>query len=760
MLVTDTLARLMDLYGRAHWNEGFDAGRARLSVDGDRLRCDVTCGGTESTIEGHATAPWWFVSGAWASIFAAESDGKYGHRVDGRINRVWPNGVDVERHRHGLDDAIGAFAAYWPHALFSTRLYPTIDAPYREIGLQALDGAPSRTSLTGILKRIAPAAAHSDPLQRLRCAEFLFFTLRAEWSSTGADRMAAAIDKPLRRLLEDDEPAIRELALLTADDCAWRYWQARAYGLYEPLCRVLIDAGLNAHWQHARLAESAFASGDIEGGERHWAIAVEGQNPLRAIKLSSAFDHIGDWNDLRTRLYRQAGGAHIAYAQGNDPNSERQSAREKKGIALPDASVRERHFALARHLLARAAECAAPRVAEDLAAIGAGTGVPLGAGRIEPDARRLFLDEIDWLRAHLAAEDGDEDARIRLLIRAIEIKWGLQGAGDPAFETGYEEALLEAVDGRDDAELDAFGFPPRLKPLLRARRASAAVGDDDAGREREFWRRFMQRVHEEFLAAEDADERTLPVRDVVIDFDVARDGDRLRIAHAAHDRVVEEDIAAPIAAALRAWGMLWAALSRRAIFDSYHWRSVALHAEDIAIVDRIARDCWEAGHAERAIVWWRIAHGTDPLIHPWRGASPPPPAPLSLEAMPASVREAVARRSAIAEDAARTKLKPAGRRVEALAAAFDPQDAVAARDIGEALRQDCACGESEILRVSKAASPLLAASLAHPHPIVREVAELVALELTRRRRMYPGGHPKDDLETVEQRLGIRAGDWP
>ena len=201
---------------------------------------------------------------------------------------------------------------------------------------------PPRTTLTGALKHIVRGAADADPLERLRVAERLDISVRDDWSSTGEDRMMAIIGPPLAALAHDDEPAVRELALLTLDACAARLWMARAYGLYEPICRQLIDAGLNAHLQHARLAESALAAGDLHEAERLRHIAAEGQNPERLARLDTAYDAFGDWNDLRTRIYRQAGGAHWAWSQGRDPNAARQDKLAERRTAWRGPSSSEK----------------------------------------------------------------------------------------------------------------------------------------------------------------------------------------------------------------------------------------------------------------------------------------------------------------------------------------------------------------------------------------------------------------------------------
>lgn len=320
----DLLAKMMSAFAHRHWDDGYSSARARLSIEGERLTCTVE----DETIAGDAGAPLMFLSGAWGLIFAHECDGRFGHRVDGRVNRVWPNGAGRSLVEHGIDEEVRAWAAAWPDVLFSSHLYEGVTTPGYPRRPRVLEDAPSRTKLHAIMKRVAAHARDADPLERLKVTEFIEFGLRREWSMTAEDKMMAAVGAPLMAA-DDPVPAIRELAILALETCAERCWQQRAYGLYEPICTRLVDEGFNAQAQFVRLAESAYASGEIGEGDRLWATGTAGQDPLRAVKLSSGYDIVGDWSDLHTRILRQAGGAAFARSNGHDPNPARQAKLDK-----------------------------------------------------------------------------------------------------------------------------------------------------------------------------------------------------------------------------------------------------------------------------------------------------------------------------------------------------------------------------------------------------------------------------------------------
>ncbi|MGU3400887.1 hypothetical protein ACLBWS_14280 [Brucellaceae bacterium D45D] len=131
---------------------------------------------------------------------------------------------------------------------------------------------------TGILKWILKTADDPDPLERLKVVEFVLFALK-DWLMTGEDLMMDAVEKPLLALACDQEPAICELAILALEFCAARCWVERAYGRYKAVCRLLAERGFNAHLQYARLAESAYAAGDIPEGDRLLEIGREGACP-------------------------------------------------------------------------------------------------------------------------------------------------------------------------------------------------------------------------------------------------------------------------------------------------------------------------------------------------------------------------------------------------------------------------------------------------------------------------------------------------
>lgn len=748
------LTSMMTSFGQEHWHEVFDPAQAQLQIEGDVLRCTVQ----GETVEGHADAPLMFVSAAWALIFAYQSDGRYGHRVDGRINRVWPNGVDANPANPMLGEQFPAFAAHWPQLCFNRVLYPDLDRPDQKIHLSAIEDAPSRTSLSGILKRAALAAADADPVQRLRCAEFLYKTLRWDWSSTSSDLIMAGIGKALHRLLLDEVPSVREMALILADYVAFMLWCRRAYDHYPALCRSLIDAGLNAHMQHARLAEAAFARGDLDAGEQHWALAVEGQNPLRAQRLSQAYDHIGDWNDLRARIYRQAAEAHLRYAAGSDPDDARQRKLMKKGLVAPSAATQKQHRAHARELLRRAIALAETRVATDVAAIEQGGEVPIGQQTIDPLGRRLYLDEFFWLQSQLEDIEGDHEAALAWLIRAVDVDWRMRGALEH-YEGYYLDVVLQAAEAREKEELADLGWPEVLWPAWEARQKDRALGDGPDAQEHRFWLDFMKEVQKEFLSENDSNGDPVAVATLGAGFKFERHSEQLWISHEDHDEVAKGPMSAPVLVALQAWGALWQhAFGSRPELDAMYWARVRLHESGVQVLARIAGERLDADDPQTALALWRMAHGTDPLISPWWGNDPVDPLPL--EKVPEQWRGEVGRRSSVVQDQKRTKLKPAGRRVEALTALYDENDIVLLRDIGEALRKDVSCWESETVRVMKAAPPLLDKLRRHPHPSIQEMGVIASLGLlVTLSSQYEKGLADENLIGAIQLSGVSIYRW-
>jgi hypothetical protein len=564
--------------------------------------------------------------------------------------------------------------------MFSSQLYRDVKAPGHPRRPKVLDDTPNRTTLTGILKRVVVAAGDADPLERMKVAEFIDNAVRREWSYSAEDAMMTVIGKPLLALSRDSEPATRELALLALETCAEACWRERAYGIYEPLCDVLIEAGLNVHFQHVRLAESAYASGDIARGDELFAIAVEGQNINRALKLGSAYDAMGDWQDMRTLILRQAGGAHRGYSVGNDPNRARQSKKEKKGITPPDAETAARHRRLAKELLARAAEGADKRIAIDLAAIETGGTVPLGSGEIDPKQRRLRLTDIFLLQAHIAHDEGDERERLRLVFKALETDWRYNER-NPIWRAGYEEQFFEIARDHDEATLNGLGMPAYFGPLLAEWRREQNMSGNEDGREQLFWRNFMLTLRHNFHERRDFDYQDLPGDDLAPEMTFDRDGATQIISHPALDAPVRGPLSTPVLNGLRAWHrILQATYSEGAWYKNSYYELATFDAEGVATLARIARETLRTGARDEAVALFRFAHGSDPLILPWGYRDPV--TPLALEDVPEDLREVVARRSPLEADGGHPKLKPRGRRVEALAKDYETADAVSARYIG------------------------------------------------------------------------------
>jgi len=744
------LISLMNAFAARHWyDDPLTPARATLSIEGDTLRCTV---GDDTTV-GHATAPLWFVTGAWALIYAHECDGRFGHRIAGRINRTWPHDVGRSVNDHEVGDEVLALAAHWPGRLFSASLYDGVESEGRPRKPQVLDDAPDRTTLTGILKRAVTGAADPDPVQRLKVAEFIEDALRTEWRSTAEDAMMKAVGPALAALSRDTEPAVREVAWLALETCAEACWQNRAYGLYEPICQQLIELGSNAHLQYARLAESAYAHGDIEAGDAHWATASNGMSPLRAVKLSAAFDHVGDWTDFHTRLLRQAGGAHLAWAAGMDPNPARQEKLAKRGIQAPDAESVARHLQLADELLQRAASGAQARLDIDLPALHAGTTIALGGGQFDPKERRLFLGEIFGLQARLAILRGDEVARWRAVFKMIDVTWQL--AGCPAdWPEDEDEVVSSAATAFDDATLLAMGMPACLAPKVVAWRAAQTTGTSQDRREALFWRKFMRKVRESFLA--DFDDYGSPLPDDSLDeaFTVAREAGAIHISHPALDSPQTGSLATPIFTALQAWQkVLTATQGKGRMLYMGHHDCLTLDAHDVATVADLAAQTLAAGARDEAVALYRFAHGTDPWIRPWPYRNPIPPLPE--DDVPVALQEAVTRRSPLADDGDLLRLKPRGRRVAQLAARYQPEDAVSARFIGHALLSAAGqAGDSEIERALKAGQPLLMSLWQHPDPQVRESAIIPMVMMLRMHKLYAHGLDAAQLQAAAREGGI------
>lgn len=501
-----------------------------------------------------------------------------------------------------------------------------------------------------------------------------------------------------------------------------------------------------------RLAESAYASGSFEEGDRLWATGTAGQDPLRAVKLSSGYDLVGDWSDLHTRILRQAGGTHWGRSNGIDPNPARQARRDKKGIVPPPPEEAKRHRELARILLARAAEGADKRLAIDLPAAEAGETVPLGSGRIDPTERRLFLHEIFGLQAGLAREDGDEEEHLRLLFKAQTVLWSLRGKANEAWRWGNEDELIGLAMPHDDATLQRLGMPAYLAPLLATARGNVALEGSEEGAEQLFWRRFMATVRETFIVKKDDDWEPLPGEELAAGFSVAREGGEIIVTHEVMAEPVRGSLSTPVMTALRAWRpALKAAHGIEQELDlSPPYKVVTLGADDLPILARIAEETLAAGATAEAVALYRFAHGTDPLLQPWpyRDAIEP----LPLEQVPGALREAVSRRSPLEETGGHAKVKPRGRRTEQLARDYVGADSVTARYIADCLRDACGhAGESEIDRANKSGQPLLLSMWRGPDPMVREIAILAIFGILRARRLY---FPVADLIAAAAESGI------
>ncbi|MDO5611294.1 MAG: hypothetical protein Q4G62_11085 [Pseudomonadota bacterium] len=715
----------MRAFGHAHWQTRYDQASARLEIDGQRLVCRVG----SAQVEGDADAPLWFISAAWALIRANQGADDDGHIVAGQINRIWPLGPDRKPNDPQLGDALQAFAAYWPDLYYSRLLYGDLQRADQSTQLALLETAPARTSMLGILKRVLPAAFDAEPLQRLRLAEFLYSTLDWNWGSTGADQLMNIFGKALKALLADPVPAVRETAMIAADLLAEGLWSRRAYDHYPALSRTLAGAGLNAHLHYARLAEAALVAGDWAAADAYWANVAGRQ-------LGSAFSGLGDWGNVWLYIHRKAAEAHLIRAQGGDPDGVRQQQLEKHGLKPPEAETRDTHLVRAGAVFDRV------RFWLDVCVDGEhGPSASGKAKRLQDGSHsRLFLDELSWLESNLMYMRGDADAGLRKRIAAVNIEWQMAGASAD-FYSRYQDQLLPLADGSTREQLQALGWPEFLWPAWQQRQADLALRDDDgeAAREAFFWRDFLLQVATCFIGEADQDLNPITLEPLLGGFVVERVGAMLRIRHASHDDVVEASLAAPVLAALRAWSALWRRqFSTRPQLDTWSGNRIFIDDDGVAVAATLAQAAWQAGERVQAAHWWRIAHGLDPLIT--LGGCHHRAMSRLLDRVPLELHDSLDGRNLLPDEPERRKLKPAGRRVEALAALLDGEDWMLAREIGDALRSECACDEPALSRLMKSAPALLLQLRGHAHPAVQEmglIASLVLLSTLGAHRQWP-----------------------
>lgn len=741
------LAALIDQFGREHWDEGFDASSATLAIDGETLSCVVD----GERIEGHPAAPLLFASGAWGLILAHKQSGSYAHRVNGKINRVFPLGDKWQRDRWAMHGVVRDWAKLWPEVLFSSSLYEGVDTPGRPRRPRSEEDAPGRTTLTGILKRILKTADDPDPLERLKVVEFVLFALK-DWLMTGEDLMMDAVEKPLLALARDQEPAVCELAILALELCAARCWIERAYGRYEAVCRLLAEMGFNAHLQYARLAESAYAAGDIPEGDRLLEIGREGGVPRGGLLLSRR--GIGDWDEMQFRVLRQAGGANNAWSHGQDPNRYRQMKIEKsKKTKTLNAKTKAHHIALARQLLSRAAKGVDERLQSEISAAKAGKKLPLGPGEVDPRERDLYHSEIFYLQSFIAEWDGDKSEQLRLLFKAIGGDWQDRGYGQ-GWRNYAEEKAVELALGRETEDLAQLGMPESVEARLAEHLREAALAKSDAGREQLFWQNFFTMVRDVFH--KDAHFHPYPGEEMAAEFKVTREGGMMRIGHPDMAGHIEGPLSTPLLNVLRAWHAgLRAKHGIDAPIEINSWKIATFGADGVDILADMAADALSAGAQAEAIALYRFAHRTDPLLQPWPYRDPV--APLALETVPEHLRAAVSRTSRFESDEGFAKVKPRGRRVEQIAAELDLNDAVDARYIAHILRDICGgAGESEIARVWKSGTPLIIDLWNKGDPQVREALILVVFKLFINRRIYMPATEAPELEAIFAEGAITA----
>lgn len=381
--------------------------------------------------------------------------------------------------------------------------------------------------------------------------------------------------------------------------------------------------------------------------------------------------------------------------------------------------------------------------------------MPLGSGRIDPTERRLFLEDIFGLQSAIARQDGDEEEELRLLFKAQTILWRLRGKGNPAWRWENEDELIALALPHDGAALDRLGVPAYLAPLLAEARGKAELAGSDEGAEQLFWRRLVASVRETFIVKENDDYEPLPGAELAAGFTVRREGGEMIVSHNVMAAPVWGSLATPVMTALGAWhAALGAAHGIASRLDpNPPYKVVTLGADDLPVLARIAEETLAAGAEAEAVALYRFAHGTDPLLQPWpyRDAIDP----LPVERVPEALRVAVARRASLEESEGHAKLKPRGRRAEALARDYEDADPVTARYIAHCLRDACGnAGDSEIVRAMKTGRPLLTSMWRGPDPMLREIAILAIFGLLGMRRLYFPAAEVDDLMAAAEESGI------
>lgn len=681
-------------------------GAAKLQ--GVSCQIDVTSGALQCVVQGErvdgdANAPMLFAAKVWAQQLGCWVDAKPNSMLG-----MYPN----YRLADALHPALRDWAVHWPQLHFSLELYPSVAQPSDAIALAALADAPRRTSLTGILKRVAPCAGDADSLQRLRVAEFLLTSLPWSWTSTSSDKVMAALGDAITTLLHDANPAVREVALLSADWLAQRLWARQAYAHYPALCQHLLSAGINAHLQHARLAEAAWARGNWQAGEDHWQRSGIDDNATGSYRLSEAFDHIGTGQDLHSRVLLQAASAQLHAFYGTKP--EQQKSNKKRPTV--SAAQQQQSLAGAQRLLDMAMPQIEQRISTDLAAIAVGNQESL--------QRRLFLDEAIWLAAQAAEAAGDTEGYQRKLFRAATLRFRLSG-DDPSQAHVYRDTLLAAAAGKSRQELDGLGWPAFMWPIWQAQQEDIALGRGSAADETRCWQQLLTDTAYSMFSNEDAQAATIDLQPLLHGWHILREGGRLSLNHPECEVAISGSVSAPVLVMMQALSVLAPKRLGQRLSVEDRVGNLVLTPSQIEVFAAIAQQCHDQQDWQSAVQLWRIACGQDGLICPSPYAHSA--ASVCASMLPEALTQQVQSISAVREDTQRSKLRPAGRRVEALLALLDaePDNTLLGRDIAHALRNDIPFDEHQAARVVKSAPALLKGLYAMPSPAVHE-ATLVA----------------------------------
>ena len=307
------------------------------------------------------------------------------------------------------------------------------------------------TTPNALAGKVAPFAEHDDPWERRACARRLHSAL---YHLIYSDRLA--FDKragaALETLARDAVSCIRQEALRALDFLTWKLWCEAAYVECVPHLELLIDARWHSDLQLLRLWESQLAAEELDA-DATWAHLERIADPDESLRLAANFFEHGDWTDARIVGLERVSRAHLEWARGADPCSDR--LRRRRKFVPPKANIRQRHLDLARQHLADARALGAERLERDLRE-------QEQLDQQENDARagrRGFWSDLEELASQIEREDGDAVKALEFLVKAdaIDQRLGL------AWRRGrLDSAMLELAETLEANQLDGIDLPRRI----------------------------------------------------------------------------------------------------------------------------------------------------------------------------------------------------------------------------------------------------------------------------------------------------------